>query len=134
VINCTGPSKDIRFGSSPLLGALVARGVARPDPLGLGLEVDERGMLAGGDGKNRRRIFALGPVLKGQLWETTAVRELRQQAADIARSVVEALKPGPGATTPEAQRDPAARRTPVLRARRWPVHASARLMTPCNDQ
>jgi uncharacterized NAD(P)/FAD-binding protein YdhS len=134
VINCTGPSKDVRFGSHPLLGALVARGMARPDPLGLGLEVDEKGMLASEDVENRRRIFALGPVLKGQLWETTAVHELRQQAADIARSVVEVLMPGPGASTPEAHRDPAARRTPVLRAGRWPLPASARLMTPCNDQ
>ncbi len=134
VINCTGPSKDIRFGSIPLLGALFARGLARQDPLGLGLEVDENGRLAGEDGKNRHRIFALGPVLKGQLWETTAVRELRQQAADTARSVVESLKPGPGTTTPEANRDPAAWRTPVHRAKRWPLHASARLMTHCNDQ
>ncbi len=44
---------------------LFARGLARQDPLGLGLEVDENGRLAGEDGKNRHRIFALGPVLKG---------------------------------------------------------------------
>jgi uncharacterized NAD(P)/FAD-binding protein YdhS len=45
---------------------------------------------------NGQRIFTLGPVLKGQLWESTAVRELRQQAADLARHVALAVSPQPG--------------------------------------
>jgi uncharacterized NAD(P)/FAD-binding protein YdhS len=134
VINCTGPSKDIRFGSSPVLGALLARGLARPDPLGLGLEVDEEGTLIGGNGKKPGRIFALGPLLRGQLWETTAVRELRQQAADTARFVVDSLRPATGTAPLGAHQDSWARRTPALRARPWPLHACARPGTACSDQ
>ena len=85
IINCTGPSRNLRSGRSPLLDALVDRGLGRPDPLALGLEVTESGALIAADGTDSQRIFALGPILKGQLWETTAVRELRVQAHDLAR-------------------------------------------------
>jgi hypothetical protein len=35
-----------------------------------------------------RARFALGPILKGQLWETTVVRELRVQAHELARHLI----------------------------------------------
>jgi uncharacterized NAD(P)/FAD-binding protein YdhS len=35
-----------------------------------------------------RSLFAIGPVRKGKLWETTAVPELRQQAANLAEHIV----------------------------------------------
>ena len=81
IINCTGPARTLRAGRSPLLDALIDRGLGRPDPLALGLDVTESGALIAADGTNSERIFALGPILKGQLWETTAVRELRVQGA-----------------------------------------------------
>jgi uncharacterized NAD(P)/FAD-binding protein YdhS len=85
VINCTGPSRCLDPGQSPLVDALLGRGLGRSDPLGLGLEVADTGALITADGSTSERIFALGPILKGQLWETTAVRELRVQAHDLAR-------------------------------------------------
>jgi uncharacterized NAD(P)/FAD-binding protein YdhS len=114
VINCTGPSRDLKVGFPPLLGAILNRGLARPDPLGLGLEVSENGTLIGSNGRTQNRIFALGPVLKGQLWETTAVRELRQQAADLARHVIEALKTLPSMTVLEPHWNSPARLARVL--------------------
>jgi uncharacterized NAD(P)/FAD-binding protein YdhS len=66
--------------------------MARPDAPGLGLDVGENGTLIGTGGKSIDRVFVLGPYRRGQLWETTAVRELRQQAADLAGDVLEALK------------------------------------------
>ncbi len=88
VLNCTGPSRDVRADHSPLLGALITRGLGRPDPMGMGLEVAKGGALVDAAGKRSKRLFALGPLLKGQLWETTAVRELRSQALDLARHLV----------------------------------------------
>jgi uncharacterized NAD(P)/FAD-binding protein YdhS len=85
IINCTGPSRMWRAGHTPLLDALVHRGLARPDPLAIGLEVTESGALTAADGTASEHVYALGPILKGQLWETTAVRELRVQAHDLAR-------------------------------------------------
>ena len=87
VINCTGPSRDVRAYHSPLVGALIARGLSRPDALGMGLEAAEGGALVYAAGVHSERLFTLGPLLKGQLWETTAVRELRNQALDLARHI-----------------------------------------------
>jgi hypothetical protein len=33
-------------------------------------------------------MYAIGPLLKDHLWETTAVRELRVQAAELAHRLV----------------------------------------------
>jgi uncharacterized NAD(P)/FAD-binding protein YdhS len=91
VINCTGPSRNVRDDHSPLVSALIARGLVRPDPLSLGLEVAEGGAVVNAAGAASERLFALGPLLKGQLWESTAVRELRGQAFDLARDLAAIL-------------------------------------------
>ncbi len=88
VINCTGPSRDIRRTPSKLLCSLLEDGLARPGPLALGLDVDGSGALVGADGRGDDRIYAIGPLLKDHLWETTAVRELRVQAAELAGKLV----------------------------------------------
>ena len=85
VINCTGPSRAARADHAPLVGALIVQGLARPDALGMGLEAAEDGALVGADGERSGCLFTLGPLLRGQLWETTAVRELRDQALHLAR-------------------------------------------------
>ncbi len=89
VINCTGPARDVSHGSSALLRSLIARGIGRPGPLALGLEVSDSGALIGHDGRKQDRVFAIGPLLKEHLWETTAVRELRLQASELARRVID---------------------------------------------
>ncbi len=94
VINCTGPARDIRFGPSQLLASIIARGLGRPGPLALGLDVTDTGALVQRDGRESTRMFAIGPLLKERLWETTAVRELRSQALDLARKILD----GPAAT------------------------------------
>jgi uncharacterized NAD(P)/FAD-binding protein YdhS len=92
VINCTGPARDVRVGPSALLQSVLARGVGRPGPLALGLDVTDSGALVRRDGRAHTRLFAIGPLLKERLWETTAVRELRVQALDLARKLLS----GPG--------------------------------------
>ncbi len=91
VINCTGPARDIPVGRSPLLASIISRGLGRPGPLALGLDVTDAGALMQHDGRESTRIFAIGPLLKERLWETTAVRELRSQAPDLARRILDGL-------------------------------------------
>ena len=88
VINCTGPARDVRLGSSNLLRSLIARGIGRPGPLALGLDVADSGALVRQDGGEHDRIYAIGPLLKERLWETTAVRELRSQTLELARRLI----------------------------------------------
>jgi uncharacterized NAD(P)/FAD-binding protein YdhS len=93
VINCTGPESDCRRLENPLVSALLANGLARPDPLFLGLDVSADGGLVGRDGTISQSLYAAGPALKGSLWESTAVPELREQIHKLARHLIEAHGP-----------------------------------------
>lgn len=84
VVDCTGAALDPARSSNPLLAALLAAGLARPDPTGLGLEVGDLGALVAADGRVSERIFALGPPARAGFWEITAIAEIRAQAAALA--------------------------------------------------
>lgn len=87
VIDCTGPA-PYRASANSLVRALVTQGLARLDPLGLGLDAREDGTLIGGDGRPSAWLSAVGPLLKGALWETTAVPEIRLQARAAAAAIL----------------------------------------------
>jgi uncharacterized NAD(P)/FAD-binding protein YdhS len=90
VVNCSGPETNFRKIDSALLASLFEQGLVRQDPLGLGLDVDRNGALLDCTGTPSRCLFALGPARKGMLWETTAVPELRVQAANLADHLLRA--------------------------------------------
>jgi uncharacterized NAD(P)/FAD-binding protein YdhS len=85
IVVCAGTGTDIRKSPSRLLQSLLNSGRVVADDLGLGLRASSDGALLddrGGEGDGR--IFTLGPMRRGELWETTAVGEIRQQARDLA--------------------------------------------------
>lgn len=84
VVNCTGPAADVRVSGDGVVGAMVERGVARPGPLGMGLDFDDQGRLVGASGEPQSRVWLVGPARLGRHWEATAVPELREQAAAVA--------------------------------------------------
>jgi len=84
VINATGPASDWRASESPLIGSLVEQGLVRFDALRLGLDAEPDGRLIGADGTLRPQFVAIGPPLRGVLWETTAVPDIREQARRLA--------------------------------------------------
>ncbi|WP_051548818.1 FAD/NAD(P)-binding protein [Nocardioides sp. URHA0032] len=88
VVNCTGPLTDISRSGEPLLQALQARGLIVPDPLRLGLDSTPAGEVLGADGTVVPGLYAVGPPRKGTLWESTAIPEIRTQAAEVARAVL----------------------------------------------
>jgi uncharacterized NAD(P)/FAD-binding protein YdhS len=94
VINCTGSETDCRRIDDSLITSLFVQGLARPDPLFLGLEVDAHGALIDHLGKPSRVLFTIGPTRKGHLWETTAVPEIRHQAEQLAAHLVTVLNAG----------------------------------------
>ena len=90
VVLCTGPSDDVRR-SPGLLGRLVASGSTKPGPLDVGVDTDPvTGALRDGTGSPVANVHCIGTMRRGTLWETTAVPELRTQAASLARKLVEA--------------------------------------------
>ncbi|SDJ25672.1 Uncharacterized NAD(P)/FAD-binding protein YdhS [Nonomuraea maritima] len=88
LVNATGPGSDVT--ADPFLGGLVASGTARPDPFRLGLDAAPDGAVLDADGRPSDHLFALGPLLRGTLYETTAVPEIRTQAAALAPRLLEA--------------------------------------------
>jgi uncharacterized NAD(P)/FAD-binding protein YdhS len=93
VINCTGPETDCRRIDDPLIKNLLAHGLARPDPLFLGLDVDANGALIDSAGAPSAALFVVGPARKGFLWETIAVPELRMQASELGEHLVRMFEP-----------------------------------------
>jgi uncharacterized NAD(P)/FAD-binding protein YdhS len=91
VINCTGSETDCRRIDDSLITSLFVQGLGRPDPLFLGLEVDEHGALVDYQAKPSLSLFTIGPTRKGQLWETTAVPEIRQQADQLAAHLIRTM-------------------------------------------
>ena len=70
------------------LQALQGRGLVVPDPLRLGIESTPAGDVFGADGQVVDGLLAVGPPRKGTLWESTAIPEIRTQAAEVARAVL----------------------------------------------
>ncbi len=89
VVNCTGPAGNVLAGGSRLLEALCAAGTARPHPLALGLDTGADGALRDAHGREHETLFAIGPLRRGELWETTAVPELRAQAHALAQHLAQ---------------------------------------------
>ena len=87
VVNCTGPDTDLARVRDPLVAALRQDGLIRPDELGLGLDSDADGRLLRADGTANDRLFLVGPLRKGRLWENTAVPELRVEARRTAERI-----------------------------------------------
>lgn len=88
IVNCSGPSSAIDASSSPLLWRLQQAGRLQPCPHGLGLQVDEGYRIRAASSTGQPGLYYLGPYLRAQLWEATAVPELREHAAALAAQVV----------------------------------------------
>ncbi|MDV3470124.1 FAD/NAD(P)-binding protein [Stenotrophomonas sp. C3(2023)] len=93
LVNATGVETRADGLRNPLLRQLLAEGIARPGPHGLGLGSDvEQGLLQDADGGVHADIAVLGSLRIGTLWESLAVPELRQQAEQVARYALQELK------------------------------------------
>jgi uncharacterized NAD(P)/FAD-binding protein YdhS len=88
IVNAIGPGGDVRTSGEPFLESLLRSGIAQADPFGLGLQTAADGALIGADGTVSTRIFTLGSPRRADLWESTAVPELRVQAARLAERLV----------------------------------------------
>ena len=87
MINCTGPLGRIDRTRDALLKGMLADGLAKPDEMGIALEVDERSRIAGS-----KSAWAMGPLTKGRYWEIIAVPDIRGQAAAVADDIAMELK------------------------------------------
>jgi len=94
VVNCTGPLPSNRPESNPAIGSLLVRGQLCLDPLALGVETTERGNAVAADRSKVPDIFVVGTLRKPSFWESTAVPELREQVAAIAKQLLDRFAAG----------------------------------------
>ncbi|ODT82720.1 MAG: hypothetical protein ABS76_06570 [Pelagibacterium sp. SCN 64-44] len=89
VYDCGGVSVDVRASHNPVLRQLVQSGSARPDPLHIGLDVDENCALVAADGAVSPSVRVVGPLTRGRYFEIEAVPDIRVQCAAVAAALLE---------------------------------------------
>lgn len=87
-VNCTGSSDDFTGATDPLIDGLLADGLSRPGAMGMGLDATSDGRLLDRSGAANLPIWAVGAVRRGELWESTAIPEIRAQAATAATAAL----------------------------------------------
>lgn len=84
VVLCTGPDDSALLHSAPLAG-LVADGSVCAGPHGMGIATDaDTGQVHDSSGVYVDGLYAIGPLRRGTLWESTAVPEIRSEARRLA--------------------------------------------------
>lgn len=81
IINCTGPESDYSQLKSPLIQDLINNQIISPDSIKYGINAQKDGYIID-------NIYTIGPPLKGILWESVAVPEIRVQAQELAPKII----------------------------------------------
>jgi uncharacterized NAD(P)/FAD-binding protein YdhS len=84
VINCTGPQVNVQKSTNELLYTLVHKGLIQSDIYRLGIVTTSEYEIVNASEKVETNLYTLGGNLRGMLWETTAVPELKKQCHDLA--------------------------------------------------
>ena len=90
LLNCTGPG-SLYQSENPLVMQLRTQNRIAPDPLKFGIACDDSMRLLSTSGTNPH-IYGIGPTLKGNFFETTAVPEIRVQGRNLAIHLLHELK------------------------------------------
>jgi uncharacterized NAD(P)/FAD-binding protein YdhS len=61
----------------------------RSDEMNLGVDASAEGHVINKNNEVSDKLFAIGSLLKGKLWESTAVPELRIQASRLAEIILQ---------------------------------------------
>jgi uncharacterized NAD(P)/FAD-binding protein YdhS len=75
-----------------LVKNLIREGFARPDSLSIGLDALPTGEIIDKFGKINEKLYTIGTALKGVLWESTAMPEIRLQTKNLALRLLEKTK------------------------------------------
>jgi uncharacterized NAD(P)/FAD-binding protein YdhS len=84
IVDCTGIVKDPRSNGNPVMQQLFDRGLARTDPLNIGLDVADDCAVINRNGIASQRLFAVGPLTRAAFWEIVAIPDIRNQCAELA--------------------------------------------------
>ena len=88
-VDCSGVHTSPARSANPVIRDLIAKGLARGDPLDLGLDVSTDWALIDARGRRSERLYAGGPLTRAAAWETTAIPDIRRQCAELTKQLLE---------------------------------------------
>jgi uncharacterized NAD(P)/FAD-binding protein YdhS len=88
VVQATGLDTAVAFTRHALLSQLLEDGLAIADPLQLGVLASPDGRLVNQRGDTQPGLYAIGSLLRGNLWECTAMPEIRATAHALAATLI----------------------------------------------
>ncbi|MGX7875905.1 FAD/NAD(P)-binding protein [Mesorhizobium sp. ORM6] len=88
IYDCSGIVRDISTSSNSVVRSLVDRGLARPDPLRIGLDVSANCEIIASDGTVSAKILAVGPLTRGTFFEIDAIPDIRVQCARLSKRLL----------------------------------------------
>jgi uncharacterized NAD(P)/FAD-binding protein YdhS len=90
IVNCTGPQGNLARSGEALLTQLLEEGRIRPDPCGIGIDIDGGSHALNSAGRPSDSLYAIGPMTRGALWEIVAVPDIREQTYRLAKDLSQA--------------------------------------------
>lgn len=88
IYDCSGIVRDISTSSNSVVRSLVDRGLARPDPLRIGLDVTANCEIIASDDTVSTKILAVGPLTRGTFFEIDAIPDIRVQCARLSKRLL----------------------------------------------
>lgn len=88
IYDCSGIVRDISTSSNSVVRSLVDRGLGRPDPMRIGLDVSASCEIIASDGTISRKILAVGPLTRGTFFEIDAIPDIRVQCARLSKQLL----------------------------------------------
>lgn len=90
LINCTGPDTQLKEVKSDLYTNLMKKGYITHSENGIGFVTGNLGKIKKKDGQFLENLYCLGPLRKNELWESTALREIRDQLIELSSIICKA--------------------------------------------
>ncbi|MDF2436552.1 MAG: beta-lactamase protein [Bacteroidota bacterium] len=92
IVNCTGPQGNYNEINDPLVQSLINNGLISPDELKMGIKAMPEGNVLDSSGKPVKNLYAVGSILRGVLWETTSVPDLKVNAENVAIQIINSIE------------------------------------------
>jgi uncharacterized NAD(P)/FAD-binding protein YdhS len=92
VVNCMGPGLDFEKIEHPFIKSLMNQGMICNSDVAVGIKAMADGTIIKKDGTPSGMLYTLGSLLRGVLWETIAIPEIRTQAKELAALLLEKSK------------------------------------------
>jgi uncharacterized NAD(P)/FAD-binding protein YdhS len=87
IVECTGINPIPHDTTNPVLRGLFDNGLAKIDPLGIGLDSTNDCALVDASGQPSTQIFAIGPLTRATFWEIVAVPDIRHQCHRLTEHI-----------------------------------------------